>query len=137
MGKLVKLCKWHTLVFRCPSCGHDADYAAEIVEGPHKGSTWNPSYWCEKCNTALRAKDKWLYGAAFGPLMAMVGTFAMQAVPPTLHIAQWLVYGFAAICCAIVGWPLSRTLSRHLVYWEPVDPAKQRRADIRRLRDDE
>ena len=29
----MKLCKWHTLVFRCPSCGHDSNYAAEIVEG--------------------------------------------------------------------------------------------------------
>ena len=72
LGKLVKLCKWHTLIFRCPSCGHEADYAAEIVEGPQKGSTWNPAYWCEKCSTALHAKDKWLYGAAFGPLMASI-----------------------------------------------------------------
>jgi hypothetical protein len=69
--------------------------------------------------------------------MAMVGTFAMQAVPPAFHLAEWIVYGFAAICCAIVGWPLSRVLSRHLVYWEPVDPAKQRRAQVRRLREDD
>ena len=133
----VKLCKWHTLVFRCPTCGHDADYAAQIVEGPHKGSTWDPSYWCEKCSCAVRARDKWLFGAVFGPLMAMTGTFAVQAIPPGLHIAHWVAFAFAAACCAIVGWPLSRVLSRYLVYWEPVDPVRQRQSRLRRLREDD
>ena len=133
----MKLYKWHTLVCRCPSCGHESDYASEIVEGPHKGSTWDPAYWCEKCETPLRARDKWLFGAAFGPLMAMVGTFAMQAVPPGLHLGQWLVFVFAALCCAVVGWPLSRVLSRHLVYWEPVEPGALRRAQLRRMREED
>jgi hypothetical protein len=133
----LKLCKWHTLVFRCPSCGHAAEYAAEIIEGPRKGSMWDPAYWCEKCETTLRARDKWLFGAAFGPLMALVGTFAMQAVPPGLHLAQWLAFAFAALCCGVVGWPLSRLLSRHLLYWEPLDPAGLRRAELRRLREDD
>jgi hypothetical protein len=133
----VKLYKWHTLVFRCPCCGKDADYAAEIVEGPLKGSMWDPAYWCEKCSSALRAKDKWLFGAAFGPLMAMIGTFAMQAIPVGLNVPQWAAIAFAAICCAVAGWPLSRTLSRHLVYWEPRNPAKLQRADLRKLREDD
>ena len=133
----MKVCKWHTLVFRCPCCGKESDYAAEVVQGPQKGSTWDPAYWCEKCNSVVRAKDKWLFGAVFGPLMAMVGTFAMQAIPPGLHVMQWAAFAFAAVCCAIVGWPLSRTLSRHLVYWEPRDPAELRRVQIRRLREDD
>ena len=128
----MKLCKWHTLVFRCPTCGKESDYAAEVVEGPNKGNMWDPAYCCEQCNSIVRAKDKWLFGAVFGPLMAMVGTFAMQSIPPGLHVAQWLAFAFAALCCAVVGWPLSRTLSRHLVYWEPRDPAKLRRVQLRR-----
>lgn len=133
----MKLCKWHTLVFRCPCCGKDEDYAAEIVEGPQKGSMWDPAYWCEKCNSPARARDKWLFGAVFGPLMAMVGTFAMQAVPPGLQLEQWVLFAFAAVCCAIVGWPLSRTLSRYLVYWEPRDPMELRRAELRRVREED
>jgi hypothetical protein len=134
----VKLCKWHTLVFHCPKCGKDADYAAQVVEGPHKGSAWDPSYWCEKCNSAVRARDKWLFGAVFGPLMAMIGTFAMQAIPPSLQMAPWVAFTFAGLCCAVVGWPLSRTLSRHLVYWELCDPASRRRARLRQMsKDDE
>ena len=133
----MKLCKWHTLVFRCPTCGKDEDYAAEIVEGPHKGSMWDPAYWCEKCSSPVRARDKWLFGAVFGPLMAMVGTFAMQAIPPGLQLHHWAVLGFAAICCAIVGWPLSRALSRHLVYWEPRDPSDLQRAELRRMREED
>ena len=133
----MKLFKWHTLVFRCPCCGKDEDYAAEIVEGPQKGNMWDPAYWCEKCSSLVRARDKWLYGAVFGPLMAMVGAFAMQAIPPGLPIAHWATVLFAGVCCAIVGWPLSRTLSKHLVYWEPRDPAELRRVQIRRLREDD
>jgi hypothetical protein len=44
---------------------------------------------------------------------------------------------FATACCAIVAWPLSRTLSRHLVFWEARDPHTSRRARLRRLRNDE
>ena len=136
----MKLWKWHTLVFRCPCCGKDADYAAQIVEGPHKGTIWDPSYWCEKCATPARARDKWLFGAVYGPLLAMVATFAIEAIPPTLPVAHWVTVAFAMLCCAIVGWPLSRSLSRHLVYWEarnPRDPRALRQAHLRRLRKDD
>lgn len=134
----MKLWKWHTLVFRCPCCGKDAEYAAQIVEGPKKGSMWDPSYWCERCSTVVRARDTWLFGAVFGPLLAMVATFAIEAIPHSLIVPQWGALGFAALCCGIVGWPLSRTLSRHLVCWEPRDPTKARRhAQLRRLRDEE
>ena len=84
----MKLWKLHTLVFRCPCCGKDADYAAQIVEGPNKGTLWDPAYWCEKCSSAVRARDTWLFGAVYGPLMAMVATFAMQAVPPGIGLAR-------------------------------------------------
>ena len=133
----MKLCKWHTLVFRCPTCGKHSDYAAQIVEGPHKGSYWDPSYWCDKCNSPMRARDKWLYGAVFGPLMSIVGIFAMQAIPPGLELGTATTYAFAGLCCAITGWPLSRLLSRYLVYWEPLDPAALRQAQLRRLRGDD
>lgn len=133
----MKLWKWHTLVFRCPTCGKDADYAAQIVEGEHKGTAWDPSYWCEKCACAVRARDTWLFGAVFGPLMAMVGTFALQALPPGVPIAHWVAVCFAAVCCCIVGWPLSRSLSRYLVYWEPRDPQALRRRRMRRLHEDD
>lgn len=117
----MKLWKWHTLVFRCPTCGKEADYAAQIIEGPHKGSAWDPSYWCEKCKSAVRARDTWLFGAVFGPIMAMVATFAVEVLPPGSSVGQWGALTFATMCCAIVGWPLSRALSRHLLYWEPRD----------------
>ena len=133
----MKVWKLHTLVFRCPCCGHDAEYATQIVEGPKKGTLLDPAYWCEKCSVAVRARDTWLFGAVFGPLMAMVATFAMQAVPPGIGFTDWWLFAFAALCCGIVGWPLSRTLSRHLIYWEPCDPRALRRAHLRRLRDDE
>ena len=136
----MKLWKLHTLTFRCPCCGKVADYAAQVVDGPHKGTVLDPTYWCEKCSSAVRARDTWLFGATFGPLMAMVATFAVEALPPGLELAQWATLCFAAICCAIVGWPLSRTLSRHLVYWEPRDPRHPgalRQAHLKRLRDEE
>jgi hypothetical protein len=69
--------------------------------------------------------------------MAMIGTFAMEAIPPGLHIAQGGAFAFAALCCAIVGWPLSRTLSRHLVYWEPCEPRALKQTRMRRLREDD
>lgn len=119
----MKLWKWHTLVFRCPTCGRHADYATQVIEGPNKGSYWDPSYWCEKCSSIVRARDKWLFGAVYGPLMALVAACAMEALPPGLHLGPWLTVAFAVACCAIVGWPLSRALSRYLVYWEPRDPA--------------
>ena len=136
----MKLWKWHTLVFRCPCCGNDADYAAQIVAGPKTGTMWDPSYWCEKCSTALRAKDTWLFGAVYGPLMAMIATFALEAVPPGLDLGHWATIALAAVCCAIVGWPLSRSLSRHLLHWEPRDPRDPgalRQARLRRIREDD
>jgi hypothetical protein len=133
----VKLWKWHTMVFRCPCCGKQADYAAQITEGPKRGTAWDPTYYCEQCKTAVRARDKWLFGGVYGPLMAMVGTFAMEALPAAWGIGQTGGLLFAAACCVIVGYPLSRTLSRHLVYWEPVDPAALRQARLRRAREDE
>jgi hypothetical protein len=136
----VKLWKWHTLVFRCPCCGKDADYAAQVIEGPHKGTAWDPSYWCEKCSKPVRARDTWLFGAVYGPLMAMVATFALEAVPAALGVPGWATAAFAAVCCAIIGWPLSRALSRHLLYWEarnPRDPGALRQAHLRRLREDD
>ena len=134
-GIPVKLWKWHTLVFRCPCCGKDADYAAQIIEGPKQGTMWDPAYWCEQCSIAVRAKDTWLFGAVYGPLMAMIATFALEALPPGFGLAHWITIAFAAVCCAIVGWPLSRALSRHLVYWEPRnpgDPRVLRQARVRR-----
>jgi hypothetical protein len=136
----VKLWKLHTLSFRCPCCGKDAEYAAQVVDGPQKGTLLDPTYWCEKCSSAARARDTWLFGATFGPLMAMVATFAFEALPPGLGLAQWATLLFAALCCLIVGWPLSRALSRHLVYWEPRDPRHPgalRQAHLKRLRDEE
>jgi hypothetical protein len=140
LGNPVKLWKWHTLIFRCPCCGKEAEYAAQIVEGPHKGSLWSPSYWCEKCSSPARPRDAWIFGGVFGPLMAMVGTFAFEALPPGLGMPQPGAIAFAAVCCAIVGWPLSRALSRHLLFWEarnPRDPRALRQAQLRRLREDD
>jgi hypothetical protein len=88
----------------------------------------------------VRARDTWIFGAVFGPLMAMVGTFAFEALPPGLAITQAATIGFAILCCAIVGWPLSRSLSRHLLYWEPRnprDPRALRQAQLRRMREDD
>jgi hypothetical protein len=136
----VKLWKWHSLVFRCPCCGNAAEYASQVIEGPHKGTLWDPAYWCEKCSTAVRARDTWLFGAVFGPLMAMVATFASEALPPALHALQWVTMGFVALCCIVVGYPLSRTLSKHLLYWEPRnprDPRGLRQAQLRRVRDED
>ena len=133
----MKLFKWHTLVFNCPCCGKGAEYAAQIVEGEYKGSYWAPTYWCERCSIAVRARDTWMYGAVFGPLMAMVAAFAIEALPPSWAIANWAAMAFAGACCAIVGWPLSRMLSRHLLQWEPREPAALQRARLRRLREDE
>jgi hypothetical protein len=125
------------MVFRCPTCSKESDYAAQIIEGPHKGTAWDPSYWCEKCSSIMRAKDRWLFGAVFGPLMAIIGTFAMEAVPPALNLNYWSALAFAAVCCGIVGWPLSRALSRHLIFWEPRDPKQLRQMELRRLREDD
>jgi hypothetical protein len=66
--------------------------------------------------------------------MAMVATFATQSVPPGLGFDDLWLVAFAGVCCAIVGWPLSRALSRYLLYWEPCDPRALRRA---RLRDED
>lgn len=125
------------MVFRCPCCGKQAEYAAQIIEGPKRGTAWDPTYYCEQCNTPVHARDKWLFGGVFGPLMAMTGTFAMEALPRAWEIGQIGSLAFAAVCCAIVGYPLSRALSRHLVYWEPLDPAAVRQARLRRIREDD
>ena len=98
---------------------------------------WDPAYWCEKCSSPMRTRDKWLFGAVFGPAIAMIGTFAIEAIPAGLNFGTWPSFAFAAACCAIVGWPLSRTLSRHLVFWEPRDPKQLRQVQIRRLREDD
>src|SRR5581483_6415747 len=101
-----------------PSCSNESEYALQIVEGEHKGTAWDPSYWCEKCSSPMRARDRWLFGAVYGPLMAMIGTFAVEAIPPGMQVGQWVALAFAAVCCAVVGWPLSRELSKHLIFWE-------------------
>jgi hypothetical protein len=132
----LKIWKWHTLVLSCPCCGTHSEYAAQIVEGKDKGSYWDPAYWCEKCSTALRARDTWIFGALFGPLMLVTGTISMEALQ-AWAIPQVAAIAFAAVCCAVIGWPLSRALSRHLLYWEPRDPGALQRAKLRRLRGDE
>jgi hypothetical protein len=133
----VKLWKWHTMVFRCPCCGKETDYASQVVEGPNVGSSLNPTYYCEHCKVSVRAKDRWLFGGVYGPLMAMLATLAMEALPRAWQIGQTGTFLFTAVCCLIVGYPLSRTLSRHLVYWEPLDPVAMRQANLRRLREDD
>lgn len=133
----MKLWKWHTIVFRCPCCGKDAEYAAQVVEGKWKGSYFDPTYWCERCLKPVRARDTWAFGAVFGPLMAIVGTFALEAIPPAWAVPHALALAFAALCCLVVGWPLSRTLSRHLLYWEPREPGALQQARLRRIREDE
>jgi hypothetical protein len=125
------------MVFRCPCCGKDADYAAQVIEGPHRGTPWDPTYYCEQCKAPVRARDKWLFGGVYGPLMAMVGTLAFEALPPVWGVSPASAFAFAVACCAIIGYPLSRALSRHLVYWEPIDPAALRLARLRRLREED
>jgi hypothetical protein len=61
-------------------------------------------------------------------------------VPAGLGFTQYATIGFAAVCCAVVGWPLSRALSRHLLYWEPRDPSGPRalrHPRLRRIREDD
>jgi hypothetical protein len=122
----VKYSKWHTIVFRCPKCSATSDYALEIVDGPCKGSIFKPTYYCEKCETIARVQDPWLFGAVYGPTMAMFAAFAVGALPVSLEFPQWVNLAFAASCSVIVGWPFSRYLSRHLVSWERSDRAPQR-----------
>jgi hypothetical protein len=85
----------------------------------------------------VRVRDKWLFGGVYGPVMAMIATLAYEALPTAWHVGQTGSLLFAAICCAIVGYPLSRELSRHLVYWEPLDPHALKRANLRRLREED
>lgn len=115
----MKLSKWHTIVYRCPKCSAVSDYALQIVDGPLKGSPWNPAYCCEKCSAISHAREPWLFGVVYGPLMAMFGVFAIGALPASLNLPHWVALLFAGACCAVVGWPLSRYLSRHLLLWEP------------------
>lgn len=85
----------------------------------------------------MHARDKWLFGGVFGPLMAIIGTFAFESVPPSLQLGPSAALVFAAVCCAIVGYPLSRALSRHLVFWEPRDPKTLKQVRLRRAREDD
>lgn len=117
-GSTVKLCKWHTLIFRCPKCGKETDYALQVGDGPHKGTSWDPAYWCEQCNTLARAREPWLFGAVYGPAMALIAALAYEAFPAIAQVPTWSCIVFACVCCVIIGWPLSRYLSRHLVAWE-------------------
>jgi hypothetical protein len=125
------------MVFRCPCCGKHAEYAAQVIEGPHRGTPWDPTYYCEQCKRPVRARDKWLFGGVYGPLMAMVGTLAFEALPPAWGVSPGAAFAFALACCAVIGYPLSRALSRHFVYWEPVDPAALRLARLRRLKEED
>lgn len=117
----MKLWKWHTLIFKCPKCGKETDYALQVTDGPHKGTSWDPAYWCEQCNTPARAREPWLFGAVYGPLMAIIAAFAYEAFPKGLTLPSWTCIAFATLCCAVIGWPLSRYLSRYLVAWEARD----------------
>ena len=82
----MKLWKWHTMVFRCPCCGKQRDYASQVVEGPTRGSSWDPTYYCEHCKVSMRVRDKWLFGGVYGPVMAMIATFAYEALPSAWHV---------------------------------------------------
>ncbi len=123
----VKLWKWHTLVFKCPRCGNETDYALQVGDGPHKGTSWDPSYWCACCNTPVRAREPWLFGAVYGPLMALIAAFAYDALSHTGSVPLWARIVFAGGCCAVIGWPLSRCLSRYLVCWEARGPGPRAR----------
>jgi hypothetical protein len=118
----VKLWKWHTLTFKCPRCGDETDYALQVSDGPHKGTSWDPSYWCACCNTAVHAREPWLFGAVYGPLMALVAALAYDTVSHGGAMPVWARIAFAGGCCAVIGWPLSRCLSRYLVSWEARGP---------------
>lgn len=114
----MKLFKWHSIVFCCPRCARESDYALEIIGGPERGSIFSPVYWCEHCRTTARVRDPWMFGAVFGPFMAVFGVFAYQAVPEPWG---WLARGaISGIACLLVGWTVSRILTKHLVDWEPV-----------------
>lgn len=123
-GSTVKFAKWHTVVFRCPNCGAESDYGLQIADGPHKGSAWHPAYWCDKCHSAAEPRDTWVFGAVYGPIMALIGAMAFDAFPRDLTTPSWMRLLFAALCCIVTGWPLSRYLSRHLVSWEPCSQAR-------------
>lgn len=118
----MKLWKWHTLVFKCPTCGKETDYALQIGDGPHKGTSWDPAYWCAGCSTTAHAREPWLFGAVYGPLMAFVAALAYDALSRLAAVPVWAGVAFASACCAIIGWPLSRCLSRYLVCWEASAP---------------
>lgn len=118
----MKLWKWHTLIFKCPKCGNETDYALQVGDGPHKGTSWDPSYWCACCNSAAKAREPWLFGAVYGPLMALVAALAYDALTRMFAASLWTGIAFAFACCLTIGWPLSRCLSRHLVCWEPREP---------------
>lgn len=118
----MKLWKWHTLVFQCPTCGRRTEYALQIGDGPQKGTSWDPSYWCAKCNTAARAREPWLFGAVYGPLMACIAALAYDALTRMTTVPVWAGIVFAAACCLVIGWPVSRCLSRYLVCWEARHP---------------
>lgn len=118
----MKLWKWHTLIFKCPKCGSKTDYALQIGDGPDKGTSWDPAYWCADCNAPARAREPWLFGAVYGPLMAFIAALAYDAISHLAVVPIWAGIAFASACCAIIGWPLSRCLSRYLVCWEAREP---------------
>jgi hypothetical protein len=76
----VKYTKWHTLVFKCPSCGDETDYALHVDEGVERGSPWDPTYWCAHCERPARVRDPWLFGLVYGPLMAMIAAPLCRAL---------------------------------------------------------
>lgn len=119
LGEIVKYTKWHTLVFKCPSCGDETDYALHVDDGGEHGSPWDPTYWCAHCERPARVRDPWLFGLVYGPLMAMVAALAYEALTVFTLVAPPVGILFAALSCGVIGWPVSRVLSRHLLAWEP------------------
>jgi hypothetical protein len=54
--------------------------------------------------------------------MAFVAALAYDALSHLTGASAWTGIAFASTCCAIIGWPLSRCLSRYLVCWEAREP---------------
>jgi hypothetical protein len=54
--------------------------------------------------------------------MAFVAALAYDALSRLTAASAWTGIVFASACCAIIGWPLSRCLSRYLVCWEARKP---------------
>jgi hypothetical protein len=54
--------------------------------------------------------------------MAFVAALAYDAFSRLTATPAWAGIAFASACCLIIGWPLSRYLSRYLVCWEAREP---------------